>query len=65
MEFEVHEHRDHVLQILDGTTVYEVGGALKNGRNTRPGEWLAPAADGTTPSRSRRANADHSTGNAA
>jgi mannose-6-phosphate isomerase-like protein (cupin superfamily) len=48
MEFEVHEHRDHVLQILDGTTVYEVGGALKNGRNTRPGEWLAPAADGTT-----------------
>jgi mannose-6-phosphate isomerase-like protein (cupin superfamily) len=44
----VHEHRDHVLQILDGTTVYEVGGTLKNARNTRPGEWRAPAADGTT-----------------
>lgn len=48
MEFEVHEHRDHVLQILDGTTVYEVGGTLKDGRNTRPGEWLAPSAEGAT-----------------
>ena len=48
MEFEVHEHRDHVLQILDGTTVYEVGGTLKNARNTGPGEWRAQAADGTT-----------------
>ena len=48
VEFEVHEHRDHVLQILDGTTVYEVGGTLKNARNTGPGEWRAPAADGTT-----------------
>ena len=48
IEFEVHEHRDHVLQILDGTTVYEVGGTLKNQRNTGPGEWRAPAADGTT-----------------
>jgi quercetin dioxygenase-like cupin family protein len=47
-EFEWHEHRDHVLQILDGTTVYEIGGTPKDGRNTRPGEWLAPAADGAT-----------------
>jgi len=47
-EFEWHEHRDHVLQILDGTTVYEVGGTPKDGRNTRPGEWLAPAAEGAT-----------------
>src|ERR1035438_5502303 len=37
-EFEWHEGRDHVLQILDGTTVYEVGGTPKNGRNTKPGE---------------------------
>ena len=48
IEYEVHEHRDHVLQILDGTTLYEVGGTLKNARNTMPGEWRAPAADGTT-----------------
>jgi mannose-6-phosphate isomerase-like protein (cupin superfamily) len=48
VEYEVHEHRDHVLQILDGTTVYEVGGTLKNAHNTGPGEWRASAADGTT-----------------
>jgi mannose-6-phosphate isomerase-like protein (cupin superfamily) len=47
-EFEWHEGRDHVLQILDGTTVYEVGGTPKDGRSTRPGEWLAPAAEGAT-----------------
>jgi quercetin dioxygenase-like cupin family protein len=47
-EFEWHENRDHVLLILDGSTVYEVGGNPKNGRNTKPGEWLAPAAEGAT-----------------
>jgi len=47
-EFEWHEHRDHILQIIDGTTVYEVGGTPKGGHNTRPGEWLAPEADGAT-----------------
>jgi mannose-6-phosphate isomerase-like protein (cupin superfamily) len=47
-EFEWHEFRDHVLLILDGSTVYEVGGTPKNGRNTKPGEWLAPAAEGAT-----------------
>ena len=47
-EFEWHEHRDHVLHILDGTTVYEVGGTPKDGRNTKPGEWLAPAVEGAT-----------------
>ena len=47
-EFEWHEHRDHVLQILDGTTVYEVGGTPKGGHNVRPGEWLAPEAEGAT-----------------
>ena len=45
-EFEWHENRDHVLLILKGSTVYEVGGTPKNGRNTKPGEWLAPAAEG-------------------
>jgi mannose-6-phosphate isomerase-like protein (cupin superfamily) len=47
-EFEWHEYRDHVLLILDGSTVYEVGGATKDGRNTKPGEWLAPTAVGAT-----------------
>jgi len=45
-EFEWHEHRDHVFQILDGDTVYELGGTPKNGRNTKPGEWLAPESEG-------------------
>jgi quercetin dioxygenase-like cupin family protein len=47
-EFEWHEFRDHVVLILDGSTVYEVGGTPKNKRNTKPGEWLAPAAAGAT-----------------
>jgi quercetin dioxygenase-like cupin family protein len=45
-EFEWHESRDHVLQILEGSTVYELGGTPKDARNTKPGEWLAPAAVG-------------------
>jgi mannose-6-phosphate isomerase-like protein (cupin superfamily) len=47
-EFEYHEGRDHIFQILDGTTVYEVGGTPKNARNTKPGEWLAPTSEGAT-----------------
>jgi mannose-6-phosphate isomerase-like protein (cupin superfamily) len=47
-EFEYHEGRDHIVQILDGTTVIEVGGAPKNARNTKPGEWLAPTSHGAT-----------------
>ncbi len=47
-EFEWHEGRDHLLHILDGTTVYELGGTPQNGRNTKPGEWLAPASQGAT-----------------
>lgn len=47
-EFEWHEGRDHVLQVVDGTTVYEVGGTPKNGRKTGPGEWLAPESEGAT-----------------
>lgn len=45
-EFEWHEHRDHVFQIIDGSTVYELGGTPKNGHNTKPGEWLAPESEG-------------------
>jgi quercetin dioxygenase-like cupin family protein len=46
-EFEWHEGRDHIFQILEGSTIYEVGGTPKNGRNIRPGEWLAPECEGT------------------
>ena len=41
-EFEWHEGRDHIFQILSGSTMIEVGGTPKNARNVRPGEWLAP-----------------------
>jgi mannose-6-phosphate isomerase-like protein (cupin superfamily) len=47
-EFEWHEERDHILQILEGTTHYEVGGTPKDGRSTKPGEWLAPVSEGAT-----------------
>jgi mannose-6-phosphate isomerase-like protein (cupin superfamily) len=47
-EFEWHEGRDHILQILEGSTHYEVGGTPKDGRNTKPGEWLAPTSEGAT-----------------
>lgn len=47
-EFEYHAHRDHVFQVLDGTTKYEVGGTPKNARETKPGEWLAPESEGFT-----------------
>lgn len=47
-EFEYHEGRDHILQILDGTTFYEIGGTPKNARNTKPSEWLAPTSEGAT-----------------
>jgi quercetin dioxygenase-like cupin family protein len=47
-DFEQHEGRDHILQVIDGSTLYEVGGTLKNARTTKPGEQLAPASDGAT-----------------
>jgi quercetin dioxygenase-like cupin family protein len=47
-EFEWHEIRDHIVQILEGTTIYELGGRPKDGRSIRPGEWLAPSAEGAT-----------------
>jgi quercetin dioxygenase-like cupin family protein len=46
-EFEWHEGRDHIVQILDGSTLYEVGGKPTAGHvNKGPGEWLSPTADG-------------------
>src|SRR5258708_2932036 len=47
-EFEYHEGRDHILLVLEGATKYELGGTPKNARNTKPGEWLAPAGEGAT-----------------
>jgi len=47
-EFEYHEGRDHVFQILEGTTTYELGGTPQNPRSTKPGEWLAPTSFGAT-----------------
>jgi mannose-6-phosphate isomerase-like protein (cupin superfamily) len=47
-EFEWHEGRDHVFQILDGETIYEVGGTPKGAHSIGPGEWQAPQAEGTT-----------------
>jgi mannose-6-phosphate isomerase-like protein (cupin superfamily) len=47
-EFEWHEGRDHILQILDGTTVVAVGGTPKNGHSIGPGEWRAPDSEGAT-----------------
>jgi quercetin dioxygenase-like cupin family protein len=45
-EFEWHEGRDHIFQILEGSTVYELGGEPQGGRNIRAGEWLAPGSEG-------------------
>lgn len=47
-EFEMHQHRDHVFQILEGSTVYEVGGTPKGGHMIGPGEWRGPQVEGAT-----------------
>jgi len=47
-EFEWHEGRDHIFQILEGSTTYEIGGTPQGAHNTKPGEWLAPASQGAT-----------------
>ncbi len=44
-EFEWHEGRDHVFQILDGSTVIEIGGTPKNAHSSKPGEWNAPESE--------------------
>jgi mannose-6-phosphate isomerase-like protein (cupin superfamily) len=47
-EFEYHEGRDHIFQILDGTTMYDLGGTPKDAHSPKPGEWLAPTSEGAT-----------------
>ncbi len=46
-EFEWHEGRDHVVHILDGSTLYEVGGTPTGAHVKGPGEWLAPGSKGS------------------
>jgi len=48
-EYEWHEGRDHIFQILEGSTVIEVGGTPQGAHSSKPGEWNAPTATGTTP----------------
>ena len=47
-EFEWHEGRDHIVQILDGECIYEVGGTPTGAHSSKPGEWNSPTATGTT-----------------
>ena len=47
-EFEYHEGRDHILQVVEGSTSYEVGGTPKNAHSPKAGEWLAPVSEGAT-----------------
>ena len=47
-QFECHEDRDHLFQILDGETVLEVDGTPKGGHSEQPGQWHSPTSEGTT-----------------
>ena len=46
-EFEWHEGRDHILQIIDGSTLYEVGGTPTGAHVMGPGEWHATGSVGS------------------
>jgi mannose-6-phosphate isomerase-like protein (cupin superfamily) len=46
-EFEWHEGRDHVLYVLDGSTLYEVGGTPTGTKVMGPGEWHATGSTGS------------------
>jgi len=47
-EFEFHEGRDHILQVLEGSTVLEIGGKPQGAHSATRGEWLAPTSNGAT-----------------
>ena len=47
-QFEYHEDRDHLFQILDGETVLEVDGTPKGGHTEQPGQWHSPTSEGTS-----------------
>jgi mannose-6-phosphate isomerase-like protein (cupin superfamily) len=46
--FEAHAHRDHIFQILEGSTEFEIGGTPKGGHMIAPGEWRGPESIGAT-----------------
>jgi uncharacterized protein YjlB len=46
-EFEWHEGRDHIIQILDGSTLYEVGGTPTGTKVMGAGEWHATGSTGS------------------
>ena len=46
-EFEWHEGRDHVLQVIDGSTAYEIGGTPTGTKAMGPGEWHATGSEGS------------------
>jgi quercetin dioxygenase-like cupin family protein len=46
-EFEWHEGRDHIVQIIDGSTLYEVGGTPIGTKVMGPGEWHATGSTGS------------------
>ncbi len=45
--FEWHEGRDHLLYVLDGSTLYEVGGTPTGTTVLGPGEWHATGSTGS------------------
>jgi hypothetical protein len=46
-EFEWHLGRDHLVQIIDGSTLYEVGGTPTDTKVMGPGEWHATGSTGS------------------
>jgi mannose-6-phosphate isomerase-like protein (cupin superfamily) len=46
-EFEWHAGRDHIVQIIDGSTLYEVGGTPTGTKVMGPGEWHATGSVGS------------------
>jgi mannose-6-phosphate isomerase-like protein (cupin superfamily) len=47
-QFEYHEDRDHLFQILDGETTLEVDGTPQGGHSEQPGQWHSPTSQGTS-----------------
>lgn len=47
-EFEIHEFRDHVVQVLAGETTFAVGGEAENPRTAGLGEQLALDVKGSS-----------------
>jgi mannose-6-phosphate isomerase-like protein (cupin superfamily) len=46
-DFEWHDGRDQVMYVVDGSTLYEIGGKPKSTKQIGPGEWHAAGSDGS------------------